>query len=92
MNRTRRILFEREDIIGRGAFGKVFRGTLTTKDGIKVEVAVKQIWRNWSAKKIENDRELTQLLLDHPNVVKLLHWEDHGEDFRYEIHKNGSLE
>ena len=67
----------------RGAFGRVFRGTLTIEEGIKVDVAVKQIWRTSSSTNLEDDREFVQLRRDHPNVVRLLHWEDHGEDFRY---------
>jgi len=73
-------------VIGSGGFGIVFRGTLRTENGTKVQVAVKRIWGDWSSKILEDDRELVQLKLDHPNVVKLLYWEDHGE-FRYSIIK-----
>lgn len=79
MNKKWRISFKRESVIGSGAFGVVFRGTLTTENGTTVLVAVTRIWGDWSSTKIEDDRELVQLKLDHPNVLRLFHWEDHGE-------------
>ncbi len=68
--------FEKEDMIGCGAFAMVFQGKLLTDDENEVPVAVERVLRGWSSKrhsKPEDDRELAQLKLDHPNVVKLLH-------------------
>jgi len=81
-----RITYERDRILGRGGYGTVFLGTLST-EGIKQQVAVKRILRRSNDTSSHNlstkteDREfIYQLKLGkHPNVVQLLHWEDQGE-------------
>lgn len=52
MNTKKRIIsFEREDVIGSGAFDMVFQGTFATESGTKVQVAVERIWGDWSSTK-----------------------------------------
>ena len=70
------ILFDQKDVLGSGAHGIVFCGTLTNGD---VKVAVKKIM-NSQLKTIREEDALRKL--NHPNVVKLLEVEEYGE-FRY---------
>jgi serine/threonine protein kinase len=59
------IKFERETVLGKGAYGTVFRGEWNNK-----RVAVKRI----ELAKCEAKKEEEALKwLDHPNVVKLFH-------------------
>jgi len=82
-----RISYERDKILGCGSYGIVCLGKLLTEDEIdEMPVAVKRVWIQKNhllllqklSTKSEEDRELAhQLKLgQHPNVVKLLHWED----------------
>lgn len=80
---TQLITYERDPILGRGANGTiVYKGELALENGQGMQVAVKRIQKEYLSSKM--DRELShQLKLgNHPNVVSLLHWEDHGKDFR----------
>lgn len=81
-----RISYNRNHILGKGGFGTTFRGNLNVfnenNETTKIPVAVKRITiDDVDVKELANDRELIQLKLDHPNVVKLLHWED-NDSFR----------
>lgn len=80
-----RISYERDQKLGNGAYGVVYLGKLVTEERKEIPVAVKQVWIQRDLLSSAEDRELAnQLKLgQHPNVVKLLHWEDQGEDFRY---------
>lgn len=92
-----RISYKKDELLGRGRYGAVFKGELVTEKGIKVHVAVKRVPRDEllssekppvkKSKQEPEDRELVnQLKLGrHPNVVQLLHCEDQGEDFRYKL-------
>jgi len=71
-------------MLGEGAYGQVFRGKLINKKtGTVTEVAVKR----HEMIRVDRDRTLVEMRLDHPNVVKLLHCEDvkgpSGDIFRY---------
>ena len=81
-----RISYDRNAVLGRGTFGRIFLGSLINKKtGIaEMKVAIKRIEIDAvpESEKLLLDREIVQLELNHPNVVKLLHWEDQGE-FRY---------
>lgn len=68
--------YSRERILGRGAFGTVFLGTL---DG--VEVAVKRVQLLDLEEGVHTREENAMKLLDHPNVLKLIHVEE-NEDFK----------
>ncbi len=80
-----RISYDRKVILGRGTFGRIFHGNLINKETglVEMEVAIKRIVIDEvpESEQIFLDREMVQLELNHPNVVKLLHWEDQ-EDFR----------
>lgn len=75
--------YDRKDIIDRGGFATIFRGTLT-QNGVTTKVAVKRI----EAAKLDpafEHREFTlQTKFNHRNVAKLLHWDkwDTQDDFR----------
>jgi predicted Ser/Thr protein kinase len=70
------VQFDRNNLIGKGRYGVVFRGTFKGE-----EVAVKRVQRMDS--RTSNDREVlnNQQLLNHPNIVMLKHYEE-DEDFR----------
>jgi serine/threonine-protein kinase/endoribonuclease IRE1 len=73
----KKISFFRKDIIGKGGYGVVFRGSFSGQD-----VAVKRI-QLMDANNGSNSRELPNLRkLKHGNIVELFHVED-NEDFRY---------
>ena len=78
-----RISYDRKVVLGRGTFGRIFLGNLINKEtGItEMQVAIKRILIDevTESEKLLLDREIVQLELNHPNVVKLLHWEDQGE-------------
>jgi len=73
-----RIFYDRNRLLGKGFFGFVCLGELLKEDGNRQDVAVKVVWTNASSR--EEDRELVQMRLDHPNVVKLLHHEYQAND------------
>ena len=64
----------KNDQLGRGAYSIVFAGTYKGKN-----VAVKRILLPVAVD--DNEVKVMQQILDHPNVVKLLHVEN-DEDFR----------
>jgi len=78
-----RISYDRNAVLGRGTFGRIFLGNLINKEtGLaEMQVAIKRIVIDEvpESEKILLDREMVQMELNHPNVVKLLHWEDQGE-------------
>ncbi len=69
---------DHKEILGRGGFATVFKGELTvkTQDHVsetKIPVAIKRIERaRLDLHPQFKERELEQMKLDHPNVVKLL--------------------
>ena len=81
-----RISYDRKVVLGRGTFGRIFLGNLIDKetDLAVVQVAIKRIVMDEvpESEQLFIDREMVQLELNHPNIVKLLHWEDQG-DFRW---------
>ena len=52
--------------MGAGSFGGTYRGS---------EVAIKRILNDHSGEKVDREHEAMQQL-EHPNVLKLLYWED----------------
>lgn len=77
-------------MLGKGGYATIFKGKLmiaNKSEGVRrvAEVAIKQLEKlklNQCDETISMDRELQiQKRLDHPNVVKLLHFEDQHEDF-----------
>lgn len=76
--------YGRDDILGQGGFGTVFKGTLRisvdTDDGVETSVAIKRLEKARLNETITVDRELVQKKLNHPNVVKLYHVEE-NENF-----------
>jgi len=70
-----RLVYDCSNILGRGGFAIVYRGKLDGKP-----VAVKRMQQEMVAN--DNRREEEALrLLDHPNVISLLHIEN-DEDFK----------
>jgi serine/threonine protein kinase len=67
------IKLDKDTILGRGDYGKIFRGEWNNK-----LVAVKLIKLN-KIKKYNQEEELILKRLDHPNVVKFLHIENDSE-------------
>lgn len=74
------LMCHHKEILGRGGFATVFKGELRikTQDHVsetKVPVAIKRIERAVLDLHPQfRERELEQMKLDHPNVVKLLHF------------------
>ena len=69
--------FTEGKLIGRGGFAPVYHGTYQNCD-----VAIKKIQiDNLNPKKAPREYE-SMKRLDHPNVLKLLHWQDDA-DFRF---------
>ena len=68
-----KIQYDKGQIIGRGGYGYVFRGTFN-----KIQVAVKRVQLVGLATREEE--ALSRL--DHPNIVKLFYWEDQAGEFR----------
>ncbi len=88
-NQTR-ITYNRKEILGRGGYGAIFKGSLfvNNKSGVKgahydevIDVAIKRLEIDTTEMDMK-ERELKQTELNHPNVVKLLHYEE-DEDFMY---------
>jgi len=70
------VTYDKDGMLGKGAYGKVFRGKLINrKTGIETEVAVKR----HEMLRVDWSRTLVEMRLDHPNVVKLLHYKDFGD-------------
>ncbi len=80
MAKESRISYDKNHKLGQSGYGFIYRGYLldVINENIKFPVAVKRIMIENGVDDEESatDRELIQLKLDHPNVVKLLHWED----------------
>ncbi len=75
------VTYDRNRMLGKGAYGKVFQGKLIyTKTGIETKVAVKR----YEMLRVDKSRTLVEMHLNHPNVVKLLHYEDVEDIFRHE--------
>lgn len=67
---------EKENILGKGAFATVFKGVLNG-----LPVAVKRV--QLVDIEVGNEREMLAMKkLDHPNVVKLYHSHEDGQDFK----------
>lgn len=75
-------MYQSKDILGEGAFGKVFKGYYATKEGqtndsplaIKIQTMPKdldEIEKRENLNSIRHDI-VTLKLLDHPNIVRLL--------------------
>ena len=72
--------FKMDQFIALGSYGKVYSGTYEGQ-----QVAIKKIDLDRLRLDGNEDRECQVLRqLDHPNVLKLLHWEDKGE-FRFKL-------
>ena len=82
MARECRISYDRNLKLGKGGYGFIYGGVLIddVNENIETPVAVKRILidddDDDEEEEFASDRELIQLKLNHPNVVKLLHWED----------------
>ena len=63
--------------LGGGAFGKVYRGTFNGS-----EVAIKKVQIEQQKPQRASREYKNMLILNHPNVLKLLHVED-KEEFRF---------
>lgn len=79
-----KIVYDDDLILGRGAFSRIFLGKLGDSP-----VAVKEVeMRHIKGKAKADENALLLMNLDHPNVVKLLHYEDEDDnDFRYGFYK-----
>ncbi|XP_057372130.1 uncharacterized protein LOC130692725 [Daphnia carinata] len=73
VNKGMKIWFDREKPIGGGGFGMVFKGKFGGR-----EVAVKRV----EMRHVDKREKDAMLKLDHPNIVKLLHYET-DNDFMY---------
>ncbi|KAK4011301.1 hypothetical protein OUZ56_020417 [Daphnia magna] len=68
-----KIFFDRDALLGLGGFGLVFKGKFGGR-----EVAVKRV----ELRHVDKREEDAMLKLEHPNIVKLLHYEK-DNDFMY---------
>lgn len=90
MTNQSKITIDRKDILGRGGYGAIFKGSLSVnnKDGVEgteiIDVAVKRLEIDTLEMNMK-ERELKQMELNHPNVVKLLHYE---EDYNFMYTQN----
>ena len=70
-----RIDYDRKVLLGRGGFGATFLGNLINKDTglVEMQVAIKRIVIDEVSESEELflDREIVQMELNYPNVVKL---------------------
>ncbi|XP_057373159.2 triple functional domain protein-like [Daphnia carinata] len=73
VNEEMKIWFDRQKPIGEGGFGVVYKGKFGGR-----EVAVKRV----EMRHVDKREEDAMLKLDHPNIVKLLHYET-DNDFMY---------
>ena len=73
MEKEKKIIFDKEKILGNGAYGYVFKGKCNGQ-----EAAVKRIDQN---RRCDDREEQALKVLNHPNVVKLLEVED-DDNFR----------
>lgn len=80
--------FSAKRIVGRGGFGTVYKGQLTTG----VMVAIKRLDEN--ATVFDFNSELQLASLQHINLIRLLGWCVHGKErlLVYEFMHNGSLD
>ncbi len=69
--------FDKNNKLGKGGYGHVYRGTFSGRDVAIKKVQIDDPTPDRVAREYENMR-----MLDHPNVLKLLYWEDKGE-FRF---------
>ena len=68
--------FNLGQMLGAGGFGTAYRGTYQGS-----EVAIKKIQIDrLTGERLDREHEAMQKL-EHPNVLKLIHWED-SNDFR----------
>ena len=76
-----RLNYDRNDVLAKGVAGFVFRGSF---DEDKTPVAVKRVLLANMHKKpaVQKKNEEALSVLDHPNVIKLLHIEQ-DQSFRY---------
>lgn len=79
MRRIQQISYDSNRILGKGAFGVVFPGTIASTDGqVEISVAVKRV----TIENINKREEIAlNTLMDHPNVIKLFHTEQ-NQDFK----------
>ncbi|CAA7016646.1 unnamed protein product [Microthlaspi erraticum] len=84
--------FKEKQLLGRGGFGQVYRGTLP---GADAEIAVKRTSHDSRQGMSEFLAEISTIgRLRHPNLVRLLGYCRHKEDFYlvYDYMPNGSLD
>ena len=77
---NKRLDYNRKDVLGAGAYGVVFKGTLQV-DGEIIDVAIKRFETARTDTMISWDREMTLNELNHPNVVKVYGVEEEDDDF-----------
>lgn len=74
-----KLVYCKEDILGQGGFGFVFKGKLVLPEGDdEVDVAIKRL-QTATLSKTFRERELKQKELNHQNVVKLYHVEENND-------------
>ncbi|KFK35187.1 hypothetical protein AALP_AA5G251600 [Arabis alpina] len=84
--------FKEKQLLGRGGFGQVYRGTLS---GSGAEIAVKRTSHGSRQGMREFLAEISTIgRLRHPNLVRLLGYSRHNEDLYlvYDFMPNGSLD
>lgn len=81
--------YDKNQILGQGSYGTVFKGRLVKKNGDDaqvLDVAIKRLeklnlnYKNDDAISMER-KLIKQKKLNHPNVVKFLHSEEQDDDF-----------
>ncbi|TVU34363.1 hypothetical protein EJB05_16195, partial [Eragrostis curvula] len=82
--------FDEEQVVGKGGFGKVYRGVL--EDGTRVAVKRKDPGSSQGLVEFQVEIELLQEL-NHPNLVSLIGYCDEGNEMIliYEYMENGTL-
>ena len=75
-----KITYDGNRMLGKGAYGKVFEGKLMNR---KTRTLKKVAVKRHEMLRVDMSRTLVELHLDHPNVVKLLAYQDVDDIFRY---------